>query len=160
MKLTTTVQVSVDGAAQGNGGPDPSGGFERGGSAKPLRVFAGYWGVRGRSGDPIVGALNTKPKYVASNTLTEPRWANTTILSGDLAVVVGQGKRMTHVTQVTWTLSSPPRNRRLAGRVGSFTSAAPESFLRDIREAVSDRESVVRSRGERPPARGTPNHRR
>src|SRR6266511_3991756 len=38
MKLTTTTQVSVDGMVQGNGGPDEnrSGGFERGGWARPL----------------------------------------------------------------------------------------------------------------------------
>ena len=39
--------------------------------------------MRGDLESPIVGALNTRPKYVASNTLTEPRWANTTVLSGD-----------------------------------------------------------------------------
>ena len=108
MKLTTTTQVSVDGVMQGNGGPDEnrSGGFERGGWARPPKplfdneamafvqevyqradaflfgrrtyeLFAGYWGVREDLEDPIVGALNTQPKYVASNTLTEPRWANT-----------------------------------------------------------------------------------
>jgi hypothetical protein len=32
--------------------------------------------------------------------------------------------------------------------------------LKDTREAVSDRGSGVRSRGERPPTRGAPNHRR
>jgi len=112
MKLTTNMQVSVDGVVQGNGGLDPAarrGGFERGGWARPLfdseamtfvdqfyqradaflfgrrtyELFAGYWGVREDLENPIVGALNTKPKYVASNTLTEPRWANTTVLSGD-----------------------------------------------------------------------------
>ncbi len=103
MKLTTTTQVSVDGVMQGNGGTDEnrSGGFERGGWARPLfdseamtfvdqvyqsadaflfgrwtyDLFAGYWGVREDLQNPIVGALNTKPKYVASNTLTEPCWA-------------------------------------------------------------------------------------
>jgi dihydrofolate reductase len=108
MKLTTNTQVSVDGVMQGNGGPDRRGGFERGGWARPLfdteamsfvdqayqgadaflfgrrtyELFAGYWGVREDLANPIVGALNTKPKYVASNTLTDPRWADTTVLSG------------------------------------------------------------------------------
>jgi len=120
MKLTTTTQVSVDGVVQGNGGRDENrrGGFERGGWARPLfdneamtlvddiyqradaflfgrrtyELFAGYWGVRKDLENPIVGALNTRPKYVASNTLTDPRWADTTVLSGDVAAAIGQLK--------------------------------------------------------------------
>jgi dihydrofolate reductase len=42
--------------------------------------------------DPIVGALNTKPKYVGSNTLTDPQWAGTTVLSGDLAASIRELK--------------------------------------------------------------------
>jgi dihydrofolate reductase len=120
MKLTTITQVSVDGVVQGNGGPDEnrSGGFERGGWARPLfeseamtfvdqvyqradaflfgrrtyELFAGYWGVREDLENPIVGALNTKPKYVASNTLTDPKWSDTTVVSGDVATAIGELK--------------------------------------------------------------------
>jgi dihydrofolate reductase len=120
MKLTTTTQVSVDGVMQGNGGrhPDLDGGFERGGWARPLfdsesmtfvnevyqradaflfgrrtyEVFAGYWGVMDPGSGPIADALNTRPKYVASNTLTEPCWADSTVLSGDLAAAIGELK--------------------------------------------------------------------
>ena len=41
---------------------------------------------------PIGVALNETPKHVASNTLTEPRWADTTVLSGDLAAAIGRLK--------------------------------------------------------------------
>jgi len=119
MKLTTTAQVSVDGVMQGPGGPeeDERGRFERGGWAhfddeastatdeiyqradaflfgrRTHEIFAGSWGSWADPGDsPIWTALNTLPKYVASTTLTDPRWANTTVLSGDVAAAVGELK--------------------------------------------------------------------
>jgi dihydrofolate reductase len=117
MKLTTTTQVSVDGVMQGPGGSDEDrrGGFERGGWAmghfdkevmtfvnevyqradaflfgrRTFELFAGYWGVRADI-NPIAAALNTRPKYVASTTFTDPQWAHTTVLSGDVAAAVGE----------------------------------------------------------------------
>src|SRR3982075_3002841 len=116
MKLTTTTQISVDGVMQGPGGPeeDEHGRFERGGWAhfdkeagaamdeifqrsdaflfgrRTYEIFAGSWGTWPDPGDsPIWTALHTQPKYVASTTLAKPRWANTTVLSGDTAAAVG-----------------------------------------------------------------------
>jgi dihydrofolate reductase len=101
---------------------DRSGGFERGGWAIPLfdneaatfldqvferadaflfgrrtyEIFAGSWGTgswgANQGNNPISVALNTRPKYVASTTLTDPQWADTTILSGDVAVAIGELK--------------------------------------------------------------------
>jgi dihydrofolate reductase len=119
MKLTTTTQVSVDGVMEGNGGQQHNRpGFERGGWARlpfetesmawvdqvfqradaflfgrrTYELFAGYWGARQDRDNPIVDALNTKPKYVVSNTLTEASWADTTVLSGDVATAIAELK--------------------------------------------------------------------
>lgn len=121
MKLTTTTMVTVDGVMQGLGGPDEdrSGGFERGGWQAPVwddeagaflnqvyaradaflfgrrtyEIFARSWGTWADPGDnPIWTALNSRPKYVASTTLTDPRWSDTTVLPGDVAAAVGELK--------------------------------------------------------------------
>jgi dihydrofolate reductase len=121
MKLMTMTQVTVDGVMQGNGAAsdeDRKGGFTRGGWAmgvfdretmtliqetyqradaflfgrRTYELFAPYWGAAERAGHPIADALTMKPKYVASTTLTDPQWADTTVLSGDLAAAVGELK--------------------------------------------------------------------
>jgi dihydrofolate reductase len=101
---------------------DRRGGFERGGWAIPLfdgeaatfldevfqradgflfgrrtyEIFARSWGTgswgENEGDNPISVALNSRPKYVASTTLTDPEWADTTVLSGDLAAAVGELK--------------------------------------------------------------------
>ncbi len=121
MKLTTTTIVTVDGVMQGLGGSDEGrrDGFERGGWAmsfndneamgflnevygradaflfgrRTYEIFAGSWGTWDDPGDsPIWAALNTRPKYVASTTPFDPKWANTTVLSGDVAAAIGELK--------------------------------------------------------------------
>lgn len=95
---------------------DGSGGFERFGWAPPLlddkastfisqafqradsflfgrrtyEIFAGSWGAGMDPGNPVGEALNRRPKYVASTTLTDARWAGTTVLSGDVAAAIGE----------------------------------------------------------------------
>jgi dihydrofolate reductase len=63
---------------------------------RTYEIFAGSWGTgswgANQGNNPISVALNTRPKYVASTTLTEPRWANTTVLSGDVAAAIGELK--------------------------------------------------------------------
>jgi dihydrofolate reductase len=60
---------------------------------RTYQLFAGSWGTWADPGDnPIWTALNTRPKYVASTTLTDPQWADTTVLSGDVAAAVGELK--------------------------------------------------------------------
>ena len=117
MRLTVTTNVSVDGVMQGLGGADEDrrGGFERGGWAMPLldregeaylievyqraaaflfgrrtyEIFAGSWGsIPEMSASPIGAALNSRPKYVVSNALTDPQWPGTSVLSGDVASAV------------------------------------------------------------------------
>ena len=121
MRLITMTQVTVDGVMQGNGGAsdeDRRNGFERGGWAigvfdnetmtfinetyqradaflfgrRTYDVFAPYWGAMDRGSHPIADALNTKPKYLASTTITDPQWADTTVLSGDVAAAIGELK--------------------------------------------------------------------
>ncbi|MER7128410.1 dihydrofolate reductase family protein [Streptosporangium saharense] len=63
---------------------------------RTYELFAGSWGrmtVQDAPGwEPVMRALNTRPKYVASTTLVDPAWSDTTVLSGDLATAVADLK--------------------------------------------------------------------
>src|SRR5438445_2159450 len=67
---------------------------------RTYEIFARSWGAaewRARAGidlgtSPIAAALNTQPKYVASTTLTEAGWADTTVLSGDVTGAIRELK--------------------------------------------------------------------
>jgi dihydrofolate reductase len=121
MRLTTTTNVTVDGVMQGLGGAeeDRRGGFDRGGWALPFvdaetgdylnevyggataflfgrrtcEIFAHSWGsIDDMRTSPIGVALNGRPKYVVSTSLTDPQWAGTTVLNGDIATAIGDLK--------------------------------------------------------------------
>jgi dihydrofolate reductase len=122
LTTTTNISVDGVMQGLGGPDEDRRGGFERGGWALPLfdteaetflsevyqradaflfgrrtyEIFAGSWGTgswgENQGNNPISVALNTRPKYVASTTLTDPQWADTTVLSGDVAAAVGELK--------------------------------------------------------------------
>ena len=61
---------------------------------RTYELFAAVWGS-GRDvpgWEPVVQALNTRPKYVASTTLADPAWPGTTVLSDDLATAIADLK--------------------------------------------------------------------
>ncbi|MEU4474946.1 dihydrofolate reductase family protein [Micromonospora sp. NPDC023888] len=121
MKLTTVTQITLDGVMQGNGATsdDRRNGFERGGwgrgagadetrsfitqtyqradaflfGRRTYELFAGTWGsIDEMRAHPIGVALHESPKYVASTTLSAPRWEDTTVLRADLAAAIGELK--------------------------------------------------------------------
>jgi dihydrofolate reductase len=122
LTTTTHVSVDGVIQGLGGPDEDRRGGFERGGWAIPLfdseaasfldqvfqradaflfgrrtyEIFAGSWGTgswgANQGDNPISVALNARPKYVASTTLTDPQWADTTVLSGDVAAAIGELK--------------------------------------------------------------------
>ncbi|MDQ2883960.1 MAG: dihydrofolate reductase family protein [Actinomycetota bacterium] len=49
--------------------------------------WSSYWPGQGPDA-PFSEFINTIPKHVLSNTLTDPTWQNTTILSGDVSARV------------------------------------------------------------------------
>jgi dihydrofolate reductase len=122
LKVTTNVSVDGVMQGLGGSDEDRRGGFERGGWALPLvdaeagdhinevyggataflfgrrtyEIFAGSWGTgswgEDQGDNPVSMALNSRPKYVVSTTLTNPQWAGTTVMAGDIATVIRELK--------------------------------------------------------------------
>ncbi|MBA9005718.1 dihydrofolate reductase family protein [Thermomonospora cellulosilytica] len=111
MKITLTEFVTLDGVSQGPGSPaeDTGDGFTRGGWLVPhmdetfvrrvsdwldladglllgrrtYQAFARDWPKITDPADPFAERMNTLPKYVVTNTLTEGTWNPTIVLNGD-----------------------------------------------------------------------------
>jgi dihydrofolate reductase len=121
-KVIANEFMSLDGVVQAPGGADEdtSGGFEHGGwhlryfddpsqkwvlesiveaggfllGRRTYEIFAAYWPKAPEEEQVIAQPLNTKPKYVASTTLTVPlEWQNSTVLQGDIAEAVAALKQ-------------------------------------------------------------------
>src|SRR5947209_9251234 len=115
--LVVTTFLTLDGVMQAPGGPeeDPAGGFPFGGWSHPYadedfgrqvtewfapaedfllgrttyEIFAGFWPqVPPDSANPIADALNTKPKHVASRTLTSVDWDGARLIEGEVVEAV------------------------------------------------------------------------
>ena len=116
-KLIVNEWMSIDGVVQAPGGEgeDTDGGFRHGGwqmgygddlehqwvleyiegasgfllGRRTYEIFAGYWPNATEDQQVIAEPLNTKPKHVATRTLSDPlEWQNSTVLQGDLAPAV------------------------------------------------------------------------
>jgi dihydrofolate reductase len=118
-KLVVGTFLTVDGVMQAPGGPDEDreGGFEHGGwsfhywddvmgslivestlqagalllGRKTYEIFAAHWPHVGDD-DPVAAKLNSVPKYVASRTLDEVTWNNSTLIQGDVAEAIARLK--------------------------------------------------------------------
>ncbi|WP_086824159.1 dihydrofolate reductase family protein [Allokutzneria sp. NRRL B-24872] len=118
MKIVITEFVTLDGVSQGPGSPeeDTSDGFTRGGWLVPhidevfvkrtsewldqadgllfgrrtYEAFARDWPEITDPNDPYTGRMNSLPKYVVTNTLTEGAWNPTTVLRGDPLATVAE----------------------------------------------------------------------
>jgi dihydrofolate reductase len=121
-KLVVGTFLTVDGVMQAPGGPDEDrdGGFAHGGwsfnywddvmgqlivewtlragalllGRKTYEIFAAHWPHVGDD-DPVAAKLNNVPKYVASGTLDNVTWNNSTLIQGDVAEAVAELKRET-----------------------------------------------------------------
>jgi dihydrofolate reductase len=109
-KLVVTQNITVDGSIEMLGGWfDPQGQSDQADLAEELRRqdrsadafltgrqtfedLRGYWPQQSEDSTGIAEYLNTVHKYVVSSTMTDPKWQNTTVLSGDPVQEIGDLK--------------------------------------------------------------------
>ena len=121
-KVIVNEWITLDGVAQAPGAADEdtTGGFEHGGwhlryfddisqnkvvenlteaggfllGRRTYEIFAAYWPNAPEEEQAVAQPLNTRPKYVASTTLSEPlEWQNSVVLQGDVAEAVATLKQ-------------------------------------------------------------------
>jgi dihydrofolate reductase len=121
-KVIADEWLTLDGVIQAPGQPDedPSGGFQHGGwhigyfddlaqrqvvdsvvnaggfllGRRTYEIFAAHWPNASEEEQVLAEPLNSKPKHVASRTLTEPlAWQNSTVLQGDVSDAVAALKQ-------------------------------------------------------------------
>ena len=120
-KLVAGTFVTLDGVMQAPGGPDEDreGGFQHGGwlvpfydekfaqimsewteqasafllGRKTYEMFAASWPNSTDPADEIATALNSRPKFVASRTLSRLDWNNSHLLNGDAAEEITKLKK-------------------------------------------------------------------
>jgi dihydrofolate reductase len=120
-KVIVNEFLALDGTAQAPGGAeeDTSGGFQHGGwhmqylddafrewvtrpideaggfllGRRTYEIFAGYWPNAPEEELAVAEPLNSKPKHVASRTLTDPlEWQNSSVLEGEVPAAVARLK--------------------------------------------------------------------
>ncbi|MGH3862994.1 dihydrofolate reductase family protein [Actinokineospora sp.] len=106
-KLINSTYISLDGVIENPHHWPPSSGKDDGTGGKiqtdlllscdavlmGRRTYDGFAPVwMTKSGDPLSDRMNSIKKYVFSTTLTDPKWANTTVLDGDVATEVAKLK--------------------------------------------------------------------
>ncbi len=129
-KIIVNAFLTLDGVMQAPGGPDEDreGGFVHGGWQAPFAddvmgrlvtegfadadgyllgrktydIFANYWPRITDPANAIATALNTRPKYVVSRSLTRVTWNNSGLVKGDVVTELRRLRAQPGRTLQTW----------------------------------------------------------
>ena len=169
MRLTVTTFVTMDGVMQSPGAPeeDPRNGFDLGGWLPPhfdeetgqymgdvldaadafllgrfsYQAMAGYWPQVTDPANRGAVQLNSRPKYVVTETLADLAWAGSVPLRGDIPKQVAELKQQ------------PGRELQIHGSGALARSLMPHGLIDAYRLVIFP---VVLGRGQRLFADGTP----